>query len=112
MSNEHHDDGPERFRSYIEAKQRNTDWPDTLRNGSNVDAVLWKGSTRLTGIQRAGIWIFGIFFLLASFGLALTAWERHSGLALLPVAFSLFIAARLIRNACRRNSPRPKDEEF
>jgi hypothetical protein len=52
------------------------------------------------------------FFLLASFGLALIAWEQHAGLAILPVAFGLFIAARLIRNACRRNSPRAKDEEF
>ena len=112
MSDEHDDDGPERFRAYAEAKQRNIDWPDTLRNSSNVDALLWKGSTHLTGIQRAGIWICGIFFLLASFGLALIAWEQHAGLAILPVAFGLFIAARLIRNACRRNSPRAKDEEF
>jgi hypothetical protein len=112
MGDEHDDDGPERFRAYVEAKQRNIDWPDTLRNGSSIDGFLWKGSTHLTGIQRAGIWIFGILFLFASLGLALVAWEQHSGLAILPVAFGLFIAARLIRNACRRNSPHPRDEEF
>jgi hypothetical protein len=112
MSGEHDDDGPERFRAYVEAKQRNIDWPDTLRNSSSVDGFLWKGSKHLTGVQRAGLWIFGIFFLFASVGLALTAWEQHAGLALLPVAFGLFIAARLIRNACRQNSPRPRDEEL
>jgi hypothetical protein len=77
-----------------------------------MDALLWKGSTHLTRLQRAGIWVFAVTFLFASAGLALIAWEQHSGLALLPVAFGLFIAARLIRNACRRNVPRPIDEEF
>jgi hypothetical protein len=104
MSNEHDGDGPEHFRQYVEAKQRNIDWPDAMRNSSGVDALLWKGSTRMTGIQRAGIWVFAIFFLLASIGTALVAWERRSALVLLPAAFSFFIAARLIRNACQRNS--------
>ena len=104
MSDEHHDDGPERFRAYVEAKQRNTVWPDPLRNSAGVDALLWKGSTRMTGIQRTGIWVFAIFFLIASIGTALVAWERRSAFVLLPAAFSFFIAARLVRNACRRNS--------
>jgi hypothetical protein len=111
MNDVHNEDGLERFRSYVEAKQRNIDWTDTLRNGSSVDALLWKGSAHLTGIQRAGIWIFGILFLFASLGLALIVWETHSGLAVLPVAFGLFISARLIRNACRRNSPPAQDED-
>jgi hypothetical protein len=105
MNDEPDENDPERFRSYVEAKQRNTDWRDTLRNGSSVDAFLWKGSARITGTQRAGIWVFAIFFLLASIGTALGAWERRSVLVLLPAAFSFLIAARLIRNACRRNSP-------
>jgi hypothetical protein len=111
MSDEHDKDGPERFRQYVEAKQRNIDWPDAMRNSSAVDALLWKGSPHLTKIQRVGILVFGIFFLFASGGLALTAWERHSGMALLPVGFGLFISARLIRNACRRNFSPPKNDE-
>jgi hypothetical protein len=105
MSDEHDDDhGAERFRAYVEAKQRNVDWPDAVRNSSGVDALLWKGSTRMTGIQRAGIWVFAVFFLFVSIGTVLVAWERRSAFVLLPAAFSFFIAARLIRNACRRNS--------
>jgi hypothetical protein len=111
MSDEHDDDdGPERFRAYVEAKQRNADWPDAMRNSSAVDALLWKGSPHLTKIQRVALVVFGIFFLFASGGLALTAWERHSGLLLLPVGFGLFISARLIRNACRRNFPGSKND--
>jgi hypothetical protein len=105
MSDEHDDDhGAERFRAYVEAKQRNVDWPDAVRNSSGVDALLWKGSTRMTGIQRAGIWVFAVFFVFVSIGTVLVAWERRSAFVLLPAAFSFLIAARLIRNACRRNS--------
>jgi hypothetical protein len=104
MSDEHGEDGPERFRQYVEAKQRNIDWPGAVRNSSGVDALLWKGSTRMTGIQRAGIWVFAVFFLFVAIGTALVAWERRSAFVLLPAAFSFFIAARSIRNACRRNS--------
>ena len=112
MSDEHDDDGPERFRAFVEAKQRNIDWPDTLRNSSNVDALLWKGSAHLTGIQRAGLWTFGIAFIFISTGTVLIAWEQHSAFVLVPAGLCVFIGARLIRNACRRNSPGPRDEEF
>jgi hypothetical protein len=61
MSDEHDEDGPERFRSYVEAKQRNIDWPDAMLNSSSVDALLWRGSPHLTKIQRAGILVFGFF---------------------------------------------------
>lgn len=111
MNDEHDEDGPERFRSYVEAKQRNIDWTDTLRNSSGVDGLLWKGSGNLTLIQRAGIWLFALSFLLAGAGSALVAWEKRSGFALLPAAFCILIAARLICNACRRNSPQGRDEE-
>jgi len=40
--------------SEIEARQRNTVWPDTLRNGALVDAFVWRGSPNATYIQGAG----------------------------------------------------------
>ena len=48
----------------IEAKQRNTIWPDTLMNGRSVDEFLWKGSPDAPLVQRIGAWIFGIAFML------------------------------------------------
>src|ERR1700682_2054936 len=42
----------------LRARQRNTLWPDTLRNARTVDAFLWKGSPDATPIQRAGSAIF------------------------------------------------------
>jgi len=47
----------------IEARQRGTVWPDTLRNGALVDAFLWKGSPKATVIQRIGTGLFGLLFL-------------------------------------------------
>jgi hypothetical protein len=84
MNDEHGEDGPERFRSYLEAKQRNIDWFDVMRNGSTLDAFLWKGTTHLTRIQRAGLWTFGIMFIFISTGTALIAWEQHSAFVLVP----------------------------
>jgi hypothetical protein len=54
-----------RWRSFseIESRQRNTVWPDTLRNGAIVDAFVWKGSPTATAIQRIGIALFGLLFL-------------------------------------------------
>lgn len=47
----------------IEARQRNTVWPDTLRNGALVDAFVWRGSPNATYIQRIGTALFGLLFL-------------------------------------------------
>ena len=49
--------------SEIETRQRNTVWPDTLRNGSLVDAFVWRGSPNATYIQRIGTALFGLLFL-------------------------------------------------
>lgn len=49
--------------SEIEARQRNTVWPDTLRNGALVDAFVWRGSPNATYIQRIGTALFGLLFL-------------------------------------------------
>ena len=61
----------------VSAKQRNTVWPDTIRNSSSVDAFLWKGSPDAPLIQRIGAWIFGVTFILVRFGWLDAAYERH-----------------------------------
>lgn len=53
----------------IEAKQRNTVWPDALQNGRSVDAFLWKGSANAPLVQRIGAWIFGFTFMLLAVAL-------------------------------------------
>src|SRR5580700_964371 len=96
---------PSRFLDDVRAKQRNTVWPDTIRNGRSVDRLLWKGSPNATRVQRIGIAIFGMVFLIL--GLMITwlanvaAHRRSIGESLLTflVAFVvLTIACRLLTN--------------
>jgi hypothetical protein len=61
----------------VRAKQRNTVWPDTIRNSRSVDAFLWKGSTDAPLVQRIGACIFGLTFILGGLGWVDVAYERH-----------------------------------
>jgi hypothetical protein len=99
---------PSKFLDDVQAKQRNTVWPDTMRNGRSVDSLIWKGAPSATRVQRIGIAIFGMFFLIL--GLMITwlanvaAYRRSIGTALLILLVALFvltIACRLLTNAFR-----------
>jgi hypothetical protein len=85
----------------FETKQSNILWPDAHRNSRGVDELLWKGSADATAIQRAGIAVFGFFFLLI--GVALIALELEHRAVLEGVIGGLLVllAARLFRNAFR-----------
>jgi len=48
----------------VELRQRNTVWPDTMRNGMIVDGYLWKGNPKAPLVQRIGAGVFGIAFLM------------------------------------------------
>jgi hypothetical protein len=56
----------DRIREEAEMKQRAILWPDMLRSGRTVDEFLWKGSPRATPIQRIGLALFGVLFLLCA----------------------------------------------
>jgi hypothetical protein len=73
-----------------------------------VDSLLWKGAPNATRVQRIGIAIFGMFFLIL--GLMITwlanvaAYRRSIGTALSTLLVALFvltIACRLLTNAFR-----------
>jgi hypothetical protein len=93
------------FLEDVQARQRNTVWPDTLRNGRTVDGFLWKGSPHATTVQRVGIAIFAVCFLAEGFLFVyMAASETGSGASLIPALFALFwvlIGYRLLRNAFR-----------
>jgi hypothetical protein len=46
----------------IHARQKNTVWPDLMKNRALVDSFLWKGSSEATVVQRIGIALFGLLF--------------------------------------------------
>jgi hypothetical protein len=92
----------------IRARQRNTVWPDTLRNGRTVDAFLWKGSPHATIIQRVGIVVFaswsviaGLFFSSLAHDVYSEGDSEASFILALPALFFLVIGCRLLRNAFR-----------
>lgn len=48
----------------IDRDQSPVTWPQNLNAGRAVDQFLWKGDPKATPIQRAGLVIFALMFLL------------------------------------------------
>jgi hypothetical protein len=92
-----------KFEDDVQSRQRNTVWPDTLRNGRTIDGFLWRGSPDATRVQRAGMAIFGLAFLAAGFTFVYIAVSRGgSGPSLFIMLFGLFwvvIGCKLLGNA-------------
>jgi hypothetical protein len=95
-----------KFISEIEAKQRNTVWPDTLVNSRGVDELLWKGSPYITTVQRIGVALFGLADLVMGF--VMLSWAKLEGSLILRIlSIGLFLlAARMFRNAFRKHGTR------
>ncbi len=55
-------EGREKWIDDVEASQRNIVFPDTVRNNSRVDRLLWNGSRDASLVQRVGIAFFGLTF--------------------------------------------------
>jgi hypothetical protein len=51
------------MRDDLEAKQRATLYPDTVRAGRNIDEFLWKGDPKETKVQRAGLGVFALAYI-------------------------------------------------
>ena len=86
----------------IESRQRNTIWPDTVRNGRSVDAFLWHGSPDASLVQRIGVALFGLAFFAGGVVFLIIARHERSFLAMIMSAGVFFLAVRMLRNAVRR----------
>ena len=95
----------DRFREDVDLRQRNTVWPDTLQNAAKVDGFIWKGSPTATGVQRVGILIWGIVFLVMAYALLsllfLDQLEPASIVVLIFAFGAAYVGHRLVRNAFR-----------
>ena len=100
-----------KFNDDVQARQRNTVWPDILRNGRSMDGFLWNGSPDATPVQRAGSAIFGLAFLAAGFAFAYIAVSKGgSGASLLIMLCGLFwvvIGCKVLGNAFVIKSKNP-----
>jgi hypothetical protein len=102
------DDDPsfDQIREDIEAKQRNTLWPDTFRNSAIIDAFLWKGDPNAKPVQRIGLIILALFSLLICLFLTTVPFQKSfedgSSIVFLAALIPFLIAMRLLRNAFLR----------
>jgi hypothetical protein len=94
------------IREDAEASQKSILWEDGLRNGTSVDAFFWRGDPSAKPIQRAGLVVFGIAFLIIAIAIASIPFQKDfedgSGVAFLIALFALLISLRLFRNALLR----------
>ena len=91
----------------VKARQRNIVFPEVLKNSRFVDAFLWKGAPDAPLVQRAGAWIFGLFFILIGLvilglGLQQQSWQTDL-FAIVPV----LLGGRIFLNGCRRPTTKP-----
>jgi hypothetical protein len=87
----------------VEYKQRNTAWPDTMINASSVDELLWKGSRRITKVQRVGLAILGLAFVLV--GILLLSLSDGFWLGILIATGCILAGCKLLWNSIRKNAP-------
>ncbi len=101
----------ERLLEEIEAKQRNTVWPDPLRNTRDVDVFLWKGSPDAPLVQRIGAWMFGIAFILCGVGFLAVAYEKQSLAFGILSAVPFLIGVKVCLNGFRKHRRKPSRQE-
>ena len=98
----------EEVRAEVESSQKSILWEGARRGGRSVDAFLWKGDPNAKPIQRMGLIVFALAFLLISIAAASVPFAKHFGdgwaVEFLMAAAALGISARLIRNALRRST--------
>ena len=96
----------EQLRADVEARQRNTLWEDARQGGKSVDAFVWNGDRNAKPVQRAGLFVFAVTFLLPAVGFASIPFQKdfEDGWAIefLFAFLWLLISLRLFRNACLR----------
>jgi len=106
----------EHVRADAEERQKNILWEDARRGGRSVDAFLWRGDPHAKPIQRAGLIVFGLMFLMLAIACASIPFQKHFEEGW-PVEFfmallAFLIALRLFRNALRRDKPQTPANEL
>ncbi|MGH9595696.1 MAG: hypothetical protein ACRD3K_02755 [Edaphobacter sp.] len=97
----------------VEFKQRNTTWPDAMVNASGVDELLFKGSRRITKIQRVGVAFLGLAFVLGGISILGSIDSTREGWWIgIPIATGIIlVGCKLLWNGVRKNDPPREDIE-
>ena len=88
-------------------RQRNTTWPDAMVNASSADELMWKGSKRITKVQRVGVAIFGLLLVLGGLSIATSINISREGWWIgVPIAAAfVLVGCKLLWNSVRKNAP-------
>src|ERR1700733_9555823 len=85
----------------VNAKQKNTVFPDTIRNSSGVDAYFLRGDPKAPIAQRVGAWVFGALFLLCGVVFANFTLKTHSWAVAIYSIVGFLVGGRIIASAFR-----------
>jgi membrane associated rhomboid family serine protease len=95
----------ERIRKDVEERQRGILVPNLIRSGRSVDEFMWKGDPKASLVQRIGLLIFGLMFLvlfaIAVFILATMTWEGALVGTVMGSISGIF-SFRFLRNAFKK----------
>jgi hypothetical protein len=104
----------EEIRQETEDAQRSILWPDYLRANRATFAFLWHGDQKANLVQRAGLIIFGLFWLsmaCVAFDSFLHSEDRNP-FPLIPGITLALLALRILRNAfLRAPGQTPPDDQ-
>jgi hypothetical protein len=96
------------IRQDAEDAQRSILWPDNLRANRASFAFLWRGDPKAKQVQRAGLIIFGLFWLSCAYIWLYSFFhsdpEDRSVIELISGIVMGLFAARILRNAFLRPS--------
>jgi hypothetical protein len=95
----------EKLMDDVESKQHSTTWPETMVNAKGVDELLWKGSRRITKVQRVGVALLGLALVLCGV-LFIGDFSTHGDSRWLPIFFGtacILIGCKFLWNSIRKN---------
>jgi hypothetical protein len=89
------------FIESVKVRQKNILWPDVLRGGRSVDELLWKGARDAPLVQRIGVLILALAYLITAVAFISMAaggsWSAGAFAAIL-----VGVGGWFIRNALRK----------
>lgn len=85
----------------VRARQRNTVWPDTLRNSRGLNELLFRGVPDAPLVQRLGVWILGLFVLFGGLCVLDIAYEKRSWQVMVFSSVFILIGVRVFLNGFR-----------
>jgi hypothetical protein len=89
----------------IEYRQHNTTYPDLLVNASSADELMWKGSARITKVQRIGLGLFGLAFMIGGISLVNAIYGQKDWWLSIPIGLAFFgVGCKLLWNSVRKNA--------